>query len=80
MVAGVLDAVRNAGALLDNQWYRGCRRSNGRRGVRGARETRVAEEPGTGDGAGETSAAQPRAPAFAGEPRDAGALSSVRDA
>ena len=49
------------------------------RGVRGARETRVAEEPGTGEGAGETSAAKPRAAAYAGEPRGAGALRAVRD-
>ena len=35
------------------------------RGVRGARETRLAEEPGTGEGAGETSAAEPRATANA---------------
>ena len=48
--------------------------------VRGARETRVAEEPWTGKGAGETSAAEPRAVAYAGEPRDAGALRAVRDA
>ena len=50
------------------------------RGVRGARETRVDKEPGTGKGAGETSAAQPRAVSYAGEPRDAGALRAVRDA
>ena len=48
--------------------------------VRGARETRVAEEPWTGKGAGETSAAEPRAVAYAGEPRDAGALRAVSDA
>ena len=49
------------------------------RGVRGARETRVAEQPGTGKGAGETSAAEPRAVSYAGEPRDAEALRAVRD-
>ena len=35
------------------------------RGGRGAREPRVAEEPETGEGAGETSAAEPRAAAYA---------------
>ena len=35
------------------------------RGVRGARETRVAEEPETGEGAGETSAAEQRAATYA---------------
>ena len=35
------------------------------RGVMGARETRIAEESGTGEGAGETSAAEPRAAAHA---------------
>ena len=50
------------------------------RGVRGARETRVAEQPGTDKGAGETSAAEPRTVSYAGEPRDAEALRAVRDA
>ena len=50
------------------------------RAVRSAHETRAAEEPGSGEGAGETSAAEPRAARCAEEPMDAWALRAVRNA